>query len=151
MGSREFCLPSAISSWIYRTISCHGHLAPSLLPSACCFDFGASAFLSHFVSLSLWTEAYGQLLFYTFTGSVFFVPGGRGAGKFRDKDDFLFQVIDPVVVSGFFPLCLIHLFCVRWMTMPWHTSGGQKLTCGSQFFPSTIWDPKSNLGCQAEW
>lgn len=108
MGSREFCLPSAISSWIYRTISCHGHLAPSLLLSACCFDLGVSAFLSHFVSLSLWTGAYGQLLFYTFTGSVFFVPrvGGGGAGnsgKLRDKDDFLFQVIDPVVVSGFFP------------------------------------------------
>lgn len=51
----------------------------------------------------MWTGAYDQL-FYTSTGSVFFVPGGGGnSGKLRDKDDFLFQGIDLVVVSSFFP------------------------------------------------
>lgn len=52
----------------------------------------------------MWTGAYDQL-FYTSTGSVFFVPGAGGnSGKLRDKDDFLFQGIDLVVVSDFFPL-----------------------------------------------
>lgn len=100
MGSREFCLPSAISSWIYiamatqRLASSYQHAALILgrLPSLPTLSVSLCG-LGHMIN------SFTLLL-----GLCSLYPGvGRNSGKLRNKDDFLFQGTDLVVVSGFFP------------------------------------------------
>lgn len=47
-------------------------------------------------------------------------------------------------------LCMYMLMHMG-MYVPWRSYGGQRITCGSHFFPSTTWVQGLNSGHLAQW